>query len=135
MSNKYKYLMLFLLAAVVINIGLNMLLIPKYGIEGSAIATILSIVIYNLMKYLFLKSKFDLDPFSSKTLKILGVTVVVLAIGFVLPKSQMPLLNLVWLCGITFLLFFTTAYRFHLAPELNSFFNKQLIRFGIKPFD
>jgi O-antigen/teichoic acid export membrane protein len=135
MSNKYKFLMVFLLIAVLLNVGLNLVLIPLYGVEGSAIATIISIVIYNFMKYVFLKVKFNLDPFSVKTLKIIGVAFVVLSIGLFLPKTGVPLVNIVLVCGTTFSIFFLAAYKFNLAPELNSFFNKQLTRFGIKPFD
>ena len=57
----------------VINIVLNYALIPVYGINGSAIATTISIVIFNLLHVCFVKKEFGFYtfyiPFSKKIIK------------------------------------------------------------------
>ena len=74
-SKHYRFLSYSLIVFAVILIISNLLLIPKYGIVGAAIASLISKFIFNLIKYLFLYHKFGLQPFTSKTLLlyIIGV--------------------------------------------------------------
>ncbi len=57
-SNDYKFHMYFLLVLGGLNFILNFLLLPKYGIMGAAIATAISYVIFNLIKYIFVQVRF-----------------------------------------------------------------------------
>ena len=54
-------------------VALNYLLIPLYGIEGAALASVAVMFLFNFVKYLFLKIKLGFDPFSKETLKIISV--------------------------------------------------------------
>lgn len=47
---------------VVVNVVLNMLLIPAYGLIGAASATAISIVLWNALLYLTVRSKMRLNP-------------------------------------------------------------------------
>jgi O-antigen/teichoic acid export membrane protein len=51
-------------AAFVLNIVLNLLLIPVYGITGAAITSVLSFASFNLLIHLILKQGFNISPFS-----------------------------------------------------------------------
>ena len=46
-----------------INIVLNYTLIPLYGIDGSAIATMISLVVFNLLLVYFVKKEFGFYTF------------------------------------------------------------------------
>lgn len=133
MSSSYKYLLVFLLITAFCNVGLNAMLIPKYGVNGSAIATVCSIILYNLLKFFFLKSRLQLNPFGKKTLQIIGVGLLVILGVSHLPRMSLPWLNLIVFSGGTFSLYFFLAYKMKLAPELNNFATKQLKRIGIIP--
>ena len=76
----YRTVLLFGVFTVVLMIVLNMIFIPLYGIEGSAFATLITVMIYNTVKLLFVVKKMDLYPFTNKTLESLGI----LAVCFVL---------------------------------------------------
>lgn len=65
-------------------IVLNLLLIPIYGIEGAAVASFLSLLLYNLIKYIYLKIRLDFDPFSMDVLKVLILGIITYAIQFLL---------------------------------------------------
>lgn len=135
MSKDYKLLLWMLLLAAVVNVGLNFLLIPQYGIEGSGVATIISIVVFNLTKFIFLKKKYGFNPFSKTTLYILGLALTVyFAVSF-LPRTSLPLANLFLYSGLYVMIFGLLSYKLKLAPELNGFINKQFRRINIKPFD
>ena len=48
--------------SAIINLGFNMLLIPKHGIIGCAISTTISVIFYNVVSTFFIMRKLDLDP-------------------------------------------------------------------------
>ncbi|TYT63646.1 flippase [Natrialba swarupiae] len=50
--------------AFLINIALNLLLIPRYGFMGAAVTSMLSFVALNLTVYAILKLKYGITPFS-----------------------------------------------------------------------
>ena len=94
-------------------IVLNLILIPQFGLEGAAFASLLAMVFYNLLKYIYLKRKLDFDPFSWDIVKITGLGLVTYAIQYYLFKdSQSGLSDIlirstcitgIYLCGIYFL--------------------------------
>ena len=57
MTGRQKTLNKILIAGLVINIGLNFYLIPVEGINGAAISTLVSLIIWNLITTLFIYSK------------------------------------------------------------------------------
>ncbi|MCH7401901.1 oligosaccharide flippase family protein [Belliella kenyensis] len=55
-------------------IVLNMLLIPIFGINGAAMASFMAMIIFNLVKFLYIRQRLQLNPFSIDILKILGLS-------------------------------------------------------------
>jgi len=49
MTDLQDNLQQYMLAAVIMNVGLNLLLIPRFGIEGAAIASVVATILWNLM--------------------------------------------------------------------------------------
>jgi O-antigen/teichoic acid export membrane protein len=47
---------------VVLNIAMNMILIPTYGMEGAAIATAFSMITWNIISLIYVKTKLRLNP-------------------------------------------------------------------------
>ena len=75
-TKHYRTVLLFGVFTVILMIALNMIFIPLYGIEGSAFATLLTVMIYNTIKLFFVIKKMDLFPFTVKTLYSLGILAV-----------------------------------------------------------
>lgn len=82
-SEHYRFDLVSTIFLVIISILTNYLLIPIYGIAGAALATALSILIYNTIKGVFLWVNFKMQPFTPKI-----ITVVLLS-GAVLFASLM----------------------------------------------
>jgi len=55
---------------VAITIGANYLLIPRYGIEGAAIASAFAIFAFNLVKTLWIQIKMGMHPFEKSTISL-----------------------------------------------------------------
>jgi O-antigen/teichoic acid export membrane protein len=136
LSKFYLYNVGFLIVSSIVNVFLNFILIPIYGIEGCAVATIVSVLLFSTLKIVFLKLRFNLQPFSINLLYILLIAVALFSIlhNF-LPSTSNHIVDILLVSSIFSSLYALIIYRYSLVPEINEFVNKQLIRMGIKPFD
>jgi O-antigen/teichoic acid export membrane protein len=62
MTGHQKYSIYSLFAGLLINIILNLVLTPQFGIIGTAIATACSLVVWNLTMYFFVRRKLQICP-------------------------------------------------------------------------
>lgn len=67
-SDKYKYNFYFTSLMLILVVGLNLFFIPKYGLSGAGFATFLAQLILNIIRWLFLKSNYLLQPFNKMSL-------------------------------------------------------------------
>ncbi|RCW92614.1 oligosaccharide flippase family protein [Winogradskyella arenosi] len=86
-SDYYRMVLIFGVLLAVMAIVLNALFIPVYGIEGSAFATFLAIAIYNTIKIIFVKRKFNMLPYSMGTLKVF---LAIMSLGFLFYFWEFP---------------------------------------------
>ena len=77
---------------IFVTIVANLIFIPPYGISGAAIATGISLFFMNFSRFIVLKWKYNLNPFSYRTLLVL-----VLALGSYGISTFVPQLENVWL--------------------------------------
>ncbi|MGD1844591.1 MAG: lipopolysaccharide biosynthesis protein [Salibacteraceae bacterium] len=126
MSNFYRYNLGIMSALVGLAIVNNLWLIPIYGITGAAMATAISIFIFNLLKFLLVFYKFHIQPFSIKSLWILLLTCGVMALGLYLPDLGHPLVNILYRSVIVLGLFGGAVLYFKLSPEIAGMVNKLL---------
>lgn len=75
-SKHYVAVLIFGILLAILAIGLNLWLIPIYGVNGAAFATVISIFVYNIAKLIFVYIKFNMSPFSSDTIKTLVLILV-----------------------------------------------------------
>jgi O-antigen/teichoic acid export membrane protein len=77
-----KYIFVANMLAFCLNIFLNVILIPKYGINGAAAASAASYLAMNGIVYVFLKLSHDISPYSRSSIKtFLILPVLLLPIG------------------------------------------------------
>lgn len=88
------------IAGLVTNFALNVVLIPRYGIEGAALATGLSFLVYNSVEILFIHYITGIHPFTSGMLKPFVPTTVILVSFAVLTRRIRFGLGLLGVIGI-----------------------------------
>ncbi|MFQ5441891.1 MAG: flippase [Thermodesulfobacteriota bacterium] len=71
------------IAAMALNVALNLLLIPAYGVIGAAIATSSTLVVANALRVIWVYRIFNVHPFASGPLKLLAVGAFFLLVSFV----------------------------------------------------
>ncbi|MGD7053947.1 flippase [Sutcliffiella horikoshii] len=120
--------------AMVLNVILNLFLIPIYGINGAAFATAIALLTNSMLNFSFMYSKLKMHPFDKSYLNLLCVFVVsVTSIYFLSDIIQVH--YLVKILGIGFIysiIFSLLIYRFVMSDNelriLKSEVNKRINR-------
>lgn len=102
-----KFVMYSTLISAIVNVILNALLIPVYGIEGAAIATAISYFVVNVLNSLRLYQKTGIHPFSRNYVKSLIISLVLLGL---IQSLQLKVLS-VWY-AVPILTAFLVIYLF-----------------------
>ncbi len=115
-----------LLTAMII--PLSYYLTVKYGILGPAIANLISFTIYNSIRIWFLLKKFNLQPFSIKTIEILIIALGAYAVSYFI---TLPLEGIVAMISSTLIfssIFLFSIYNRNISPDLKPVVNNLLKR-------
>lgn len=130
-SENYKWVLILGVITLAIAVGLNMIFIPKYGIVGAALATLLSYTFFNVVKLYFVKFFLNIQPYQPKTIPaVLSLFIIGFSFYFIEFNNLSPLSNIIikgTLCAITLVAF---IYFSKLSLELTTMINTFL---KIKP--
>lgn len=117
-SDYYRALLLMGVFLAVLTILFNLWLIPRYGINGAAYASFIAFFIYNTIKLVFVKLKFDMLPFTWETGKMLFVLVCLGGVFYAIPFALHPMVNIVVKSGLVVVLFILLIYRFKISKDI-----------------
>ncbi|MFZ4105749.1 lipopolysaccharide biosynthesis protein [Flavobacterium sp.] len=118
-TKHYRTVLFFGFFTVLLMIGLNMIFIPLYGIEGSAFATLLTVIIYNTIKLFYVVKKMDLYPFSRKTLYSLGILVVCFCLFYFWDFSFPTIINVIFKSILITIFYGYLNYKLQISEEVN----------------
>ncbi len=118
-SNNYKYGSLFLLILLILSFIFNLILIPKYGLIGAAIANASASLIYNLLKFIFILKKYNLQPFNINSLFNLILLCICLLIAKQIPVFENLYWGIIFNASIVTAIYLVGIYYFKLLPEFN----------------
>ena len=121
-SNKHKQGTLLLLLLIISSVLLNIFLIPKYGINGAAIATSLNLFFFNFFKLVMIYYYFKLQPFGSYVWKIISVCLICFAFCYLIDFGVV--LSIVFKSLLISVAFLIAALKFKLLPEVTPMLKK-----------
>jgi len=121
-SDKYIYGTYLLFLLLVLAVILNILLIPTYGIEGAALATALSSVIYNALKYVIILKQFKMQPYTFSSLKILLIIAVTFLISYFLPSGNNAIISMIIKTIVITSIYGGLTYLLKIVPEFHKYF-------------
>lgn len=126
-SDKYKQGSFILIGLIAFSILLNMLLIPRLGIEGAAIATGASLFIFNFLKTMIIYRAYQLQPFGKYVLIVFLLMGACIAINYFLPQVENKILDITYRSIVISLVYSVGIYLSKIAEEeldfLKSLFN------------
>lgn len=138
-SRYYYYSLIFTFVLTVAAIVFNNWLIPLWGINGAAMASLLAAVIYYALLLGMVHRKIKINLFSINQFKVLAIILMLLPINFLLETYVSPLWNYVFTndfvieiadailrTGILTVLGVVIVYFWHISEDVNSLIRKTL---------
>jgi O-antigen/teichoic acid export membrane protein len=125
----FRFNLYFNLILLIITILLNIIFIPLYGIIGAAVATTISLALFNIMKGVFLYLKYQLQPFHKNTFIGFLILTITFCAGFFLPQFDNVYLDLILRSIIICLVFIPTVIYLKVSEDINTMFYKIVRRF------
>ncbi len=125
-SDYYRTLLGMGILLAVLVVLLNIWLIPNLGLNGAALATFIAIFIYNTLKLAYVKSKFGILPFTSETVKIFGLLLVLGSVFFFVTLPFHPIVNILIKSALTVILYLALLYRFKISEDVYGMLSKFL---------
>ncbi len=118
-SKYYRYQSVFIFALMVLVVLTNWIFIPRFGITGAAVASLISTIVYNIVRAGFLYSKFRLQPFNYRFLIIGGALMVSLYAGHLLQELNGWVLKTFLICFAVLILYVAPIWLLKLSVDIN----------------
>jgi O-antigen/teichoic acid export membrane protein len=115
-----------------LSLPLTYILTKNTGVVGPAIANLISFTIYNLLRYLYLLKKFNMQPFSLKTLYTILSGLGGYLICWFLFDSHNGFIWIILRSFLFILLYIFATIRFNLSPDVLPVWKTIKKRIGIK---
>ncbi len=120
-SKYYRFNFYAIILLAVFNVSANLILIPKYQIIGAAAATLLSLSLYNLLKLIFIKWRFGMQPFTIKTIWICLIAGVSYFVTSLIPDTGINWLNIIIKSLIIGVVYLAAVLYFNISQEFKDF--------------
>lgn len=119
-SKYYKVQTVFLVILVILLVITNLLLIPRFGITGAAIGSAISLSVLNLLRYLFLLYKYQLQPFNIQFVYVALIGAGSYLISMLLPSLSNYIVDIFVRSTILVILFCTPIYILRISSDINA---------------
>ena len=134
LSKYYRFTIVVMLFLAITTIVLNYLFLTKthFGIIGIAMATAISLTLFNLIKIYFNYWKFKVFPLTIEMMYILIVCTSAITLAIMLPETKNNLLNLIYKPAFVLAIIFGANYFMKIFPVedyLNKKFFKSIFKF------
>lgn len=127
---RFEFITGILLLAL--NLPLSIKLTQHLGVIGPAIANLIAFTIYNFIRFLFLYRKFQMQPFTSKTLYTLVTATASFLVVYYLLKDRQGILWIVLRTGLFLFLYVPFIHFLKLTPDWEPVVSTLLKRLGLR---
>jgi hypothetical protein len=93
-------------------------------------ASALSVVLFNIMRFIYIFVKFRIHPFSLSTIKVIVITAVVVAGNAALPRLTFALADIAFRCLFLSVSFIGLSIVFKVSDDINTVLVKVVRRFS-----
>jgi O-antigen/teichoic acid export membrane protein len=131
-SDYYRSLLLMGVILAILTILLNLWLIPKYGLDGAAIASFLAFFIYNTVKLVFVKMKFGIHPITKETFKVIFLLLILSTIFYFISFPFHPVVNIAFKSILIILCYVLILYKFRISEDVYGAISFYLGKLGKK---
>lgn len=125
-SKFYKFNLYALLVLAILNIVSNIVFIPIFELKGAAFATLLSILVFNLLKLIYLYIKTGLQPFSKNHIWVMLIAGLSYGIVCFIPSFGNQFLDIIINSALLFFIYSCLIYYSKVSLELNQLFSDSI---------
>jgi len=122
----YKLNLILLFLTGVLTIILNLILIPILNMYGACLAILISIIVYNLFKFVIIYSKWKIQPFSINTLKIVLLLVLIVTTTYFIPHLSNPIIHIIVLSVPVIAIYLWLCYLMNISEDYNDLAEKAM---------
>ena len=128
-SKYYRFNLYALLVLGVINVVANLFWIPLFDIHGAALATMTSILLYNMLKTYYVFAKFKIHPFQIENILAVFTALVIYFLIIFFPTVSNPFLTIVTKSIVITILFLLAIVKFNLSTQVVQVYKDYLKKF------
>lgn len=93
-SKYYKYDLVFYILLCFLGVGTNVIFIPLFNMTGAALASAISIFLFNIMRFIFIAIKFRMQPFAASTVTVTLLGLAIIAVSAMVRSPWHPLVDI-----------------------------------------
>jgi len=136
-SRKFKYDLFFTGFLILFTVGsAYFFIVPMgMGINGAALATMITLVIYNILRLIFVKVNFNMQPYDIRTLWVLLTAGACLVLNSFIPGLRNVFADIALRSTLVGGSFMAIVYFFKIVPDINSYIDKTLRSLLKRPAD
>ena len=129
LSKHYRFNIVIMLFLAITTIGLNYLFLTKtqFGIIGIAMATAISLSIFNMIKIYFNFWKFKVFPLSIEMMYMLIICTLAITLAIMLPETKSNLINLLYKPAFVLTIIFGANHVMKIFP-IEDYINKKFFK-------
>ncbi len=124
----YKFNLVLLFAIGILTIILNLILIPVLNMYGACLSVLISIVLYNIFKFVFIYKKWKIQPFTFNTLKVILLLIVLFFVSYLFPKLHNPILQILMVSAPIILVYAAACYFLKVSDDANDLADKVFLK-------
>jgi O-antigen/teichoic acid export membrane protein len=120
LSPFYRFNLYAMVLLTTLTVASNAYFIPIYGIIGAAVASLITVIIFNLFKLIYLWLKLKMQPFNLATVKVLVLSAFVIFVNYLIPNMGHPLLDIVIRSILLGSIYLGVLLLTKISPDINS---------------
>lgn len=124
-SNYYRQHSAIMIILILSIIGLNILLLPIYGIVGAGIAFCISFLLYWWIRVAYVYRKFKLFPYNYKFIVLNLIGIICLGLNMILPTQDF-IIDVIYRTAAISVVFFLLVIKLKISEDFNEKFNYYL---------
>jgi O-antigen/teichoic acid export membrane protein len=119
------------LLAVVVVIT-NYFFIPRFGITGAAYGSVIALIMYNAVKFIFIYLRMGIHPFTFATVKVVLISSAVVLMCVFLPRVHNVFADVLYRSAVITVVFSILIIGTRSSEEVNKIFRQVLTFIGLK---
>jgi len=123
-SKHYKYLGWLIFGYLILIVFSNLLFIPIWGITGAAFASALALIIFILVRIVFVYRLFNMQPFNFKFIILSAIGLISYFVSLLIPQLQNLYLDIILRSGLITILYGLLTVILKISPEVNGIVKK-----------